>query len=673
MIRLVRDYETRNDVSVVEAGSRRYAADPSLELLCVSFRVRNGAGWGRPQVAIGVGGSDGRAAIERRVRERDVDVVSLDDYRNAYHQADVCVAHNVGFERAVEDWLFPELAALRKPQSCTAARARRLSLPGALDDACKVLHTPNQKSLDGHRTMLMVSQPRPTYTAQGVGNKWFDDADRLAETALYCAGDILAESDLDDYLPELTPFEQAIWEQIERVNQRGMRLDLELIAAMEWAIEQDYARVMFDVARYTNDPDFPLTNPERIRTFCKSRGVWMEDLRAETVRATLERDIDPAARSILLARQQVGGKSSTSKIPRMKARLLADERVRDSTIYHGAHTGRTTGDGINTLNLPRPYRGFDQDVVIDCLLRHDLKDLHEKQQVYASAAVSAALRGVIIPDSGKKFVIADYSSVEPCFSFTFARQWDAVEILRRKESLYIEFGLSIYNRKLDKIADLKEYTICKETVLGCGYGLGATRFNSYLAGKGVVLSEAETDPIHNAYRRRFPQIPRSWYGLETAAKAALEHPGQAYDYNGVQFYFDGWWLTMKLPSGRIMYYPNARLLDGRFNKEIVYEGRMRVEGRPAGWGDIRTWGGSILENLTQAACRDIMEEDELRIEAVPGYEVKLTVYDEIVTEVPIDDATAVNRIKEIMCRPREWMLEMPVSAEVFEAMRYVKH
>jgi DNA polymerase len=677
--RIIRDYELRSEVSVVDVGARRYAADPSTEILCMSWRVKRAGAWGDPLVAIGVGGSDGRAAVENRVRAAGWRIATFDDYRRDFAEAEVVAAHNSGFEAAIEDYLLPDVAAMRLARwdTCTASRARRLSLPGGLEDACRVLRTPHQKSSDGHAVMLQCSQPRPTWVARKTGPKWFEDAERLAKTAVYCAQDILAECDLDDYLPELSPTERQYWLHTEHMNRRGVPLDVPLIDAMSAAVAYEQEHALARIAQITGDADFSLTNPAAIIEFCKKRGLWLTDLRKETVEATLRqhddgaRAIDEAAKLILELRRDIGGKSSVAKLPAMRRTVMSDSRTRDFAIYHQAHTGREQSERINLKNLPVPYNGFDQDKVIDFLMRGDLDALHRSQKVSASTAVSAALRGVIVPGAGKKLVVGDYKSIEPCFYFTLIRQWDVVGILARAESLYIDFGRSAYNRELDKKADLREYKTCKETVLGCGYGLGKTRFNSYLAMKGCVLPQDETDRLHEAYHRRFA-VRGAWNGLEAAAKAAMRNPGTFYDYNGVQYVFDGWWLVCVLPTGRPFYYPNARLMPGRYDDEITYEGWMRIDGRPAGWGDVRTWGGKLLENVTQAVCRDIMEADQQEIERLDGWEMFLTVYDEMVASAPKDDPYAKDRMKLIMERRRDFMPEMPILSEIEEMPRYRK-
>ena len=634
-----------------------------------------------PRAAILAGGSDGRAAVERRVRDGGGIVADRTDYVSDVARCDVFIAHNQGFEEGLEDYHLPDVAMLRQRKfcTCTASRARRLGLPGSLEDVCRVLRTPHQKQMDGHGEMQRCAQPRPTWLAGRGGPRWFDDAERLAKVALYCLTDVECERDLDRFLPELSPLERIRWLHTELVNRRGMPLDASLIDVMIAAVQYEQGGAMARVREATGDKDFTLTNPAAILAFCKTRGLWLADLRKETVEAALRahddgtRRIDEIARLVLEARREVGGKSSTSKLPRMRGRLMSDGRARDNAIYFGAHTGRLTGDGINTLNLPRPYKRFDQARVIDLIRRGDLDGLRREQGVSASTGVSAALRGVITAGPGRKLVVGDYRSIEPCFYFTMAQQWDAVEILRSGGDIYCEVASVIFGRKITP-EDKFERQVGKIIVLAAAYGMGLTKFSAVCdATPDIELSEEMKERAHTGYRRRFPKIPDAWKGLEAAAKAALRRPGEAYDFNGVQYLSDGWWLVCTLPSGRPFYYPNARLRPGKYDDEIVYEGWMRIDGRPAGWGDVRTWGGPLLENVTQAVCRDVMHEDELIVEAQPDWEVLMTVYDEIVAGAPVEDAGAAKRLRSIMERSREWLPMMPMMAETSEADRYVKH
>ena len=690
-LRMVLDLETRCDISVVDVGPHKYAAHPSNEILCFGWRVNDGS---PAKVAIAVGGSDGRAAVERRVRDAGRVVSTKEEFVHDWRRSAVKVAHNFEFEANVLQRHTPELLPWEVHWSCTASRARRLGLPGSLGDACRVLKTPHQKSEEGHATMLMVSQPRPVWRKDPRQQKWMDDADRLAKTAVYCVDDILAEDDLDRYLPELPESERRFWEQTTRCNRRGIRLDGALIDAMARVVEVSSASALDDVRRATGDPNFELTNVNSIRSFCADRGVYLDDVRAATVEAKLAahrsgaRRIDEAAAIVLEARQQSGGKSSNAKLISMRDRMMEDDVARDNIIFYGAHTGRDTGSGVNVLNQPKPFEGYEQDEMVRAILTRDVhliaqvasQQASKKQgrptRSSADTAVSATIRGLTIPRDGMRFAIGDYSSVEANFLMAAAHQWDAVEMLRNKEDIYCRFGSDIMGRTITKEHDSLLRTVFKESVLGCGFGMGLAKFEARLETKGIEVEPTLRAKAHAGYRTRFPKVPDFWKGVENAAKEAIRNPGRAFSYNEITYHGDGWWLVCTLPGGcGTIYYPNARLSTGKFgDDEIIYEGWVRIDGRPAGWGDVRTWGGSLTENICQAGCRVLMEEHEAQVEALPGWNMTMTVYDELVAEFP--DALApgegIKTLLGIMSQPPRWLPQMPVRAEGFEAMRYRK-
>ena len=677
--------------------------------------------WGPVRIAIVAGGSDGRAAVERRVRERGFDVAVWQDFLTAIAspqrtifdfetRADesvtdlgawkyaaqssneilcvawssrpherpgrMLVAHNTAFEQAHCERHIPGFTIDLSEWSCTASRARRLALPGNLEGACNVLRTKHRKSVEGHRVMLQVCQPRPTWANRKDGPKWFDDAERLAVNAIYCGEDILAERDLDDTLPELPPFERRVWEQIERGNRRGLALDVALLDAMEPLIAGEDERVLAGLqAMIGENIDRFLTSPAKVREFCASRGARLADLRKETVEAFLsahrsgERALDPIVVAVLEGRQIVG-KSSNAKIPAMRARLQPDGFARDYAIYHGAHTGRQTGAAVNPLNMPKPYKGYDQEKVIPLLMARDRATL-DALRVSPSVAVSASLRGVITAPPGRKLVVGDYKTIEPCVTFALAQQWDAVHTLRTGGDIYCETGEGIFPYKITKSKETeKERALLKALVLGCNYGLGEDAFCDRVLADPMTaaLGEDLIRRAHGGYRKRYQKVPELWRGVENAAKAAIRTPHQRFEYGKVNFIFDGYWLVSVLPSGRPLFYPNASLQPGKFADEVAYEGRMRG----GGWGLVRAYGGSWVENLSQPISRDITMEDKLECESRYGWHVPLDVYDEIVAEADENDEQALDKLYAVMCRPREWMPEIPISAEGFVAKRYRK-
>ncbi len=689
MVRIVLDFELRSHVSVVDVGPQIYAAHPTTQILCVAWSVKEASGWSPVWVAVKEGGSEGRAAVERKTVEKGQIIRSWADFEANMKRATVFVAHNSEFEEAVIEHRLPHLYDPQAKWSCTAARSRRLGIPGGLEGAARVMRTPHQKSMAGHMAMMQVAQPRPMWKSRGEGSEYFDDAERLSANCVYCGADTLAERDLDDVLPELPAFEEEVWKQIKRGNRRGLCLDRALLEAMGPLVAGEDERVLSELRRHLGDVDLFLKSPAKVRDFCAGRGVHLVDLKKETVEATLSahrsgnRVIDELVVMVLEGRQIVG-KSSNAKVPAMLGRLKENGFASDYAIYHGAHTGRQTGAAVNPLNLPKPYKGYEQDQVIPAILNGARQFfVYPKDKppvsISPSVAVSASLRGTIIAPKGKQLVIGDYKTIEPCVLFTLAAQWDAVEIIRQGGDIYCSAASDYYRRPITK-ADKFERDLWKSIILACGYQMGFPRFLDRLALDGVAIEESEARRAYDAYRDRFSKVcgtlvpGRSyrtgglWQGIDEAAKSAIRTPHQRYAFGVISYIYDGHWLVADLPSGHNFFYPNARLEPGKYNQELVYDGRTFG----GGWGAVRTFSGHMVENLCQAISRDITMEDKLECERRYGWHVPLDVYDEIVAEADEDDDQALEKLYAVMCRPRPWLPEVPISAEGYTAFRYRK-
>ena len=89
------------------------------------------------------------------------------------------------------------------------------------------------------------------------------------------------------------------------------------------------------------------------------------------------------------------------------------------------------------------------------------------------------------------------------------------------------------------------------------------------------------------------------------------------------------------------------------------------------WTRIRTHGGKLAENVTQAYCRDIQAVGLQRAEAA-GYPPVLHVHDEIITETPDLPCYSAAELSRIMTRPIQWARGVPLSAKGYEADRYRK-
>ena len=210
---------------------------------------------------------------------------------------------------------------------------------------------------------------------------------------------------------------------------------------------------------------------------------------------------------------------------------------------------------------------------------------------------------------------------------------------------------------------------------------------SYILDKKVWRT---CDALKRMYREANPAIVQFWRDIEDAAMAAIRNPGKEFTAGprGVKFSRNvetdnngnkvaGWWLRMTLPSGRVMSYPGVGLSvsketdeDGKVstNVRIKYQGENQLTRQ---WGFQYTYSGKLVENCTQALCRDLLANALLNVEA-NGYPIVLHVHDEVICEVPDTPEYTVSELERLMCELPDWAEGFPLVAEGQELKRYAK-
>ncbi len=178
--------------------------------------------------------------------------------------------------------------------------------------------------------------------------------------------------------------------------------------------------------------------------------------------------------------------------------------------------------------------------------------------------------------------------------------------------------------------------------------------------------------IVDLWRQANFSIARFWRELEDAAVEAIQTPGQvtrAGEY--VRYCMKGDFLYCRLPSGRALSYPYARLeYPRRGNRpfpRIKYEG---LDSYTKKWGVQEVYGGLLSENVTQAVARDFLRDALLRLRKA-GYRVVLHVHDEIVCEMPFGKGS-LNEMCAIMSQAEPWAAGMPIAVEGWQGKRYRK-
>jgi DNA polymerase bacteriophage-type len=594
-------------------------------------------------------------------------------------------AWNVGFER----WIWEEVAVKKYGFSpvpvnswrCAAAKSRAYALPGHLGDACKVLQTESQKNTEGKRLIVKFSCPRnPTIKNASLRTRPYDDHDDAVLLYRYNVDDVKAELGASGIVPDLSAFELEFWQCDQEINHRGVQLDVVSVLNCIHIIEQAHIKYNAELPALTGGAVTASSQIARIRKWLASCGVDVASLDEEHLNGLLKNPLLlPQCRRVLEIRQLIGS-AAVKKLYAMLNQCTPAGRLHDLFIYHSARTGRAAGMGVQPQNLPRGQENFDVDNALGVISSGCLSTV-EKEYGNATTTVSNCLRGMFIARDGHELISSDYSAIEAVVLAELAGETWRKEVFRTHGKIYEMSASKITGLTFDQILAHKEKTgkhhecrkLGKVAELASGYGgwLGA-----WLAfGADEFLSEYEIERAILAWRAASPEIVEFWggqmrkrvpclYGVEGAAIQAVLYPGQPATVRGITFKVANDVLFCTLPSGRDLVYHRPRfepstLRPGTF--QISYEGwNTNPKNGAPGWLRQSTYGGKLVENITQAVARDILANAIINLERA-GYPVVLHVHDEIVCEVP----TGTKRVEEfeaIMSTMPDWAEGWPVVA-----------
>lgn len=648
------DFETYSAVDLPGCGLDNYATDPSTGVHCMAFCFDD--------EAIGIW-------LE--------DEAKLSPTLHAHVQrGGIVVAHNAAFELAIWNGVcvpkygWPPLKA--EQCRCTMAQAYAMSLPGSLDKASAALGVAQRKDLAGARVMMQLAKPK----LDGTFWKPEDDPDKFNRLYEYCKQDVEVERALDERMMQLSDQEQRLWVLDQKINQRGIQVDIASIDAAMKVVEVEKARLDKEMLRVTGGVVGKCTEVQLLVKWIKTQGVELKGLaKADVIDALKLEDVPAAVRKALMLRQEAA-KSSTAKLIAMKNRASKDGRVRGTLQYHGASTGRWAGRGIQVQNFPRPRPGT-KPKHIDDMFTH-LRDRDYIDMCYGPVldAMADCLRGMIVAKPGYELIAMDFSAIEARVLAWLAGEEKVLDIFRTHGKIYEHAAAGIYNKKIEEV-NKDERQIGKVAVLALGYGGGVGAFQSMARVYGVKVADDKADEIKKAWRESHKRIVRYWYDLEGAAINAVDlgvvcKAGPI--GRQIAFVKKGSFLWCKLPNGRVLCYPYPVVKDtptpwGEPKSALHF---MTVNGTTNKWEETSTYGGSLAENITQAVARDLLAEALPRLED-NGFPVVFHAHDEAVVEIATSQPQdTLHMVEEIMSEVPAWATGLPISAEGWRAARYRK-
>ena len=649
------DIETRSSVDIGKAGAYKYAQSPDFEILLFAYQLDDYS----VEVIDLKNGEEIPIEIAEMLDNPDV-------IKHAYNAAfEWYCLNRAGYETPIDQW------------RCTMAHGLYCGYTAGLDATGKAIGLPQdkQKLTTGRALIRYFCVPcKPTKTNGGrTWNQPWHDNDKWDLFKEYCKQDVVTEREI---LKRLVLFpmpqeEEHLWQMDVLMNAYGVRVDTELIEGALY-IDQISAQRLTDEAIKLTGLDNPNSTAQLVK-WLQDNGTETDNLRKETVSELLDGINPEKVQRMLEIRQQLG-KTSIKKYVAMDTACGEGDRVRGLTQYYGANrTGRWAGRLVQMQNLPRNYLktlDYARNLV-------KAKNYDGVKILYGNVpdTLSQLIRTAFIPSSGHKFVVADFSAIEArVIAWLAGEQW-VNEVFATHGKIYEATASQMFGVPVERIAKGNlEYSLRqkgKVATLALGYQ-GGTSALIAMGALQMGLTEEELPDIVQRWRQANPRIKGLWYAIENAALAVME-TAQPQGINGLIFALEGdliygqSFLTVRLPSGRKLFYPKPFLKENRFEKMAVHYYTVGQQTRK--WEVTSTYGGKMVENIVQAIARDCLAVTLERI-AAKGLQVVFHVHDEVIIDAPME--TTVEEICGLMAEPIPWAQGLVLKGAGFESMYYMK-
>lgn len=682
------------------------------------------------------------------------------------------VAHNAGFERIIWNEVlrreYPALPEMQIAQmDCTMARCLAVGLPGDLERAAKVVNAPVQKNMTGSATMKKMSKPRnvsyssaeaaAAYTASArltilndgldsstymIGDRydhtlrldwWYDVMLRATQDA-YCADDVEAETGVDLVVPHLSDSERDLWRLNEKINDRGIPFDVELIRKVRGTVDLAMSLANRRMWTITGGAVKKVTEHAKLKGWLNARKIECTSVgKGVTEELLAAASADPLATEAIEL-HNAASKGSTAKMKKAQSVMNADHRIRGVFRYHGAGPGRFTAHVWQAHNLVR----VDEEAELPTV-REIIKILDRFEPDVASSVVELAYgrslhwmskmgRPIITARPGRMFRGGDLSNIEGRLNAWLAGEtWklEAFEAFDRGEGadLYKVTAANLLNKSVGDITKLERQAYGKVPELASGYQGSVGAYVKMGIATGVRpediadVAAAVTDPVVwsatmktyrprnsvgleqsvwtglkvvvNAWRQKNPAIVQSWWDRQEAAIDAVADPGRITEACGgkVRYLSSHGFLWTMLVSGRCIAYASPSIVRVEYIREkkemvngvevlieeVAYKNAVQVwgiDGTTKQWAPYTLYGGIQCENDDQGLARDVCFDAAKDLDRM-GYNLVFHCHDELLSE---DDPNFGSRdeMKAVLSTPRSYAPGLPLAAAAWEDRRYVK-
>ena len=635
------DIETRSQVDLNFHGLRRYAEDPSTQIICMAY-----------------------AFDDDPIEFWWADQPFPKEVTDYIATGGPITAHNAEFERHLFEWVIgpdygfdaPKLTQWR----CSLVQALANGFPAGLDAGAVAVGLPYRKHAQGTRLLN-------EYCKTGHLKEFKPgDAELMRD---YNVSDVEVMRAL---VKVLRPISDAEWEEYHlncRINERGIPVDVpfcEAALAYTHEVADDANRAISDLT------DGMMTKS----TQRKARDAWLfprltadqmkllEVYKKGEKKISLDQDhrgyllgcddLDPGARELLEYINNAG--SSALKKFAVAAHTQVAGRVHNTFVWNGAgRTGRFSGKGLQPHNIRRDV--FEDDEAQALIARVIAKDELDGP----AETMARLLRAMVYSEKGLYWV--DWSAIEgrvaPWLSHRPAGE-RKLDLYRQERDVYVVTASDMFGVAEDDVgSELRQSGKIAE--LSLQYGGGANALIGMAKNYGVTFSQEEGKDITFKWRAVNPWATEIWSDYDAAIENAVLNPGVEFEVGRVTYLSDEAYLWCRLPSERILAYPRPRreLYTTPWGEERVGV-TFQTHFKPAAGEDpirLHARGALLFQNTVQAVAADCLREALLEADDA-GLGIIGHVHDEIIGEGPPEDGEKLN---EIMLQLPWWADGLPLA------------
>ena len=551
-----------------------------------------------------------------------------------------------------------------------------LGYPMGLAKLGKALGLPQDKLKDkaGAALIRYFSVPcKPTKKNGGrTRNLPKHDPDRWAAYVAYNKQDVVTEMECYRRLSAFPVPEEVErqWQIDIRMNATGVGIDRQLVDGA-LTIDEENKKALLEEAYELTGLSNPNSRNQLLDWLNSNTNLELEKLTKDSVAAAMT-DADDLAKKVLTIRKKLA-KSSVSKYEMMASATGEDGRLRGTLQFYGANrTGRWAGRLLQVQNLPRNY-------IVNLDIARNLVRASNRVGLGllfgdVSDTLSQLIRTAIIAKEGYTLCVADFSAVEARVIAWLSGETWRQKVFAEGGDIYCASASSMFGVPVVKHGvngHLRQKGKVAELALGYQGGVNALKAMGAL---DMGLTEEELPNIVELWRQASPKIKELWYTVEKAAVYTVTTGNPMTIDHGITFrlevdpFYGYRYMTIELPSGRRLFYPDPHIKLNNFDKEAVH---FKTQLNNA-WVTESTYGGKLVENITQAVARDCLALTLMRL-SENGLPAIMHIHDEAVIEVPKDEASEyLDIVEKTFALPIPWAEGLVLTAAGFTNDYYMK-